>query len=45
MKVVDVIIPTLGKVNPKSHPFICFENLHHIPWRNWRRENIHQLLS
>ena len=35
MKVVDVIIPTLGKVNPKSHPFICFENLHHIPWPYW----------
>lgn len=34
-KVVDVIIPTLGKVNPKSHPFICFENLHFIPWPYW----------
>lgn len=34
-KVVDVIIPTLGKINPKSHPFICFENLHHIPWPYW----------
>lgn len=34
-KIVDVIIPTLGKVNPKSHPFICFENLHFIPWPYW----------
>lgn len=34
-KVVDVIIPTLGKINPKSHPFMCFENLHFIPWAYW----------
>jgi GT2 family glycosyltransferase len=35
MKIVDVIIPTLGKMSPKSHPFICFENLHHIPWPSY----------
>lgn len=34
-KIVDVIIPTLGKVSPKSHPFICFENLHFIPWPSY----------
>jgi len=29
---VDLIIPTLGQVKKLSHPYICFENLHHIPW-------------
>lgn len=29
---VDVIIPTLGALRKTSHPYTCFEKIHHIPW-------------
>lgn len=32
MRIVDVIIPTLGAKSKFDHPYTCFENLHHIPW-------------